>query len=142
MGYESYNFKLKKMRNINPECTKGIFLNMRYLSTGEDTLEKTSDCGYIEVMIFSDNISLRTAKANDKQIMEEIFADIRVLNDIVPVCIYDYQLKQEITFENFHLAIENFNLLRNEFYEFYPNARCPVRCNEVFSEMRRLENKL
>ena len=132
MGFESYNLDLKILSGFEKGQIKDVFIDMNYKAIDEYILEKSLECGFVEVWIADDGISIRTAKANSEQTVVEIIKDIKALNEIIEISIFDFQLKQELTLEKMNLLLEKFNLLRNEFYTFFPNIQYPIRCEDVF----------
>ena len=133
VGFESYNFKIRTLEYVNTSLIRDVFQNMGYDTLDENILEKPLENGYIEVLITDNNISIRTAKANSEQVIFKIVDDIKTLNDIFQVSAFDLQTNKELLPSNFNQTLEKFTLLRNEFCKNYPDIRCPIRCNDVFS---------
>ena len=57
---------------------------------------------------------------------------IAVLDNIIPVMAYDLQLKQELSLGDTRSALSNYLLLQKDFMEYFPHAKHPIRCNDVF----------
>lgn len=132
MGFESYNFRLYVLDNTDICVVINSFLKMGYTILENNTLEKSLKSGFIEVMVNQKDVSIRTAKANDEDIINEIIEDVKKLKDIVKIRVFDLQMKQKVSLEHLSEIFENFSLLHNEFYQQYPNVKPPIRCSEIF----------
>jgi len=108
-----------------------IFIDMNYHIVNENILEKITENGFIEILIENDNISIRTAKANSVHIIDDIFNDIKKISHKIPINIFDFQLKQNISLENYILTFDKFSSLQNEFNYLFPYIKFPIRCNDV-----------
>ena len=131
MGFESYNLKLTMIKKYEIRKIINIFIDMNYHIVNENILEKITENGFIEILIENDNISIRTAKANSVHIIDDIFNDIKKISHKIPINIFDFQLKQNISLENYILTFDKFSSLQNEFNYLFPYIKFPIRCNDV-----------
>ena len=134
MGFESYNFDLSFPDATNEREILEFFTNNGYSHCGVHTLEKALDGGFIEVLLDKNHVSIRTAKANDTDVILEILKDIDSLKSIIQVNVFDLQLKENVSSQCFDEVFSNFERLQKEFQEYYPSILPPVRCGAVFDE--------
>jgi len=139
MGFESYNLRLTILEDgINESYASNIFHNMGYHFIGENAdkiiLEKSLASGFIEISINGNEISMRTAKANNEQIIFKMIEDIIIFNKKVKISVFDYQTGQELIPSNASSTSEKFSHMRNEFLKYYPCVNYPIRCDDIWKD--------
>ena len=139
MGYESYNFDVKLLGTTSIGQVKRAITRMGYTICEDGTFEKALAIGFIEIEVQKKYISVRTAKANDPNIISEIIKDIDELNNAFQIDAFDLQLKQSVLLEQLNEVMENFKRVRNEYHKYYPNIKYPIRCNDVYKELSQIE---
>jgi len=133
MGFESYNFELHLVDKLRVHQISCFFSKMDYSIRDNDTLEKAIKYGFIEVQFNQRHVSLRTAKANDADIIVEIFKDIGSLRKFAQIDVFDNQLKRKISPSCIEEVLSNFTRLKEEFQKYYPHVKHPIRCDAVFN---------
>jgi len=136
MGYESYNLRGIILDNVNNSSIVEVLQNMGYIilnqKVKEVVLEKSSNNGFIEIQIIESEVSIRTAKANNAPIIFEMIEDIRRINELIRINVFDYQTKQELALDCVDSTLEEFVILQKDFFEHFPSVKSPIRCNDVF----------
>jgi len=132
MGYESYNLVLLGLDDIDLFQVKTSLIEMGYVTCGNNSFEKILQCGIIEILFDKKTISIRTAKANDVDIIDKIIEDICLLKDVISFDVFDCQQGSEISQKCFDKIKKCFNVAHSDFKELFPAVGPPIRCCDVF----------
>ena len=151
MGFEAYRI-IAKFRSLEIEDMED-----ELKKNGAITIEKTDNStameiekpnGIIEILLRLSShrnevyLSIRFAKPNDIQIVDDIMI---LLKSIIPkynlVLLLDAETKEKIDIDNYSSFIKMVKESQDDFKKFFPDIPYPIRCEDVFSEYRKIHSE-
>lgn len=86
-------------------------------------------------------MTLRFAKPNSIELVDKMIELLKKIDNYIPIeFVGDIESKHEVNLDNYEDLKIRVTKAKEEFNKWFPNIQCPIRCIDVFKNIRDIQN--